>query len=130
MLAPALSFVIPLFYSAETIAAVVREIESFVIPGGHEIVLVNDGNAISTAGSNGNNWLNLAAGVSLLGFSVHAQDAAPALKAPLPAPPWSTAGEETPKAGKPATAADIAAYDIDASPNGADRKSTRLNSSH
>jgi undecaprenyl-phosphate 4-deoxy-4-formamido-L-arabinose transferase len=41
--APALSFVIPLYNSAETIAAVVREIESLAIAGGHEIVLVNDG---------------------------------------------------------------------------------------
>ena len=49
MPAPALSFVIPLFYSAETIAAVVREIESFVIPGGHEIVLVNDGSQDRTS---------------------------------------------------------------------------------
>ena len=49
MPAPALSFVIPLFYSAETIAAVVREIESFVIPGGHEIVLVNDGSLDRTS---------------------------------------------------------------------------------
>ena len=39
----ALSFVIPLYKSAETIAAVVREIESLQIDGGHEIVLVNDG---------------------------------------------------------------------------------------
>lgn len=43
MPAVALSFVIPLYYSADTIGAVVREIESFTIPGGHEIVLVNDG---------------------------------------------------------------------------------------
>jgi undecaprenyl-phosphate 4-deoxy-4-formamido-L-arabinose transferase len=40
---PALSFVIPLYRSAETIAAVVREIESLPIDGGHEILLVNDG---------------------------------------------------------------------------------------
>ena len=40
---PALSFVIPLYKSAETIALVVREIEDLQIEGGHEIVLVNDG---------------------------------------------------------------------------------------
>jgi glycosyltransferase involved in cell wall biosynthesis len=41
--APALSFVIPLYRSEETIAEVVREIEALAVPGGHEIVLVNDG---------------------------------------------------------------------------------------
>lgn len=46
---PALSFIIPLYNSAETIAAVVREIEGFTITGGHEIVLVNDGSADATA---------------------------------------------------------------------------------
>lgn len=46
---PALSFIIPLYNSAATIAAVVREIEGFTIPGGHEIVLVNDGSADATA---------------------------------------------------------------------------------
>ena len=40
---PALSFVIPLYESAETISAVVREIETLPIEGGHEIILVNDG---------------------------------------------------------------------------------------
>lgn len=40
---PALSFVIPLYESAETISAVVREIEALPIEGGHEIILVNDG---------------------------------------------------------------------------------------
>jgi undecaprenyl-phosphate 4-deoxy-4-formamido-L-arabinose transferase len=47
--APALSFVIPLYNSAETIAAVVHEIESLAIAGGHEIVLVNDGSRDDTA---------------------------------------------------------------------------------
>jgi undecaprenyl-phosphate 4-deoxy-4-formamido-L-arabinose transferase len=47
--APALSFIIPLYNSATTIAAVVREIEGFTIAGGHEIVLVNDGSADATA---------------------------------------------------------------------------------
>ena len=40
---PALSFIIPLYNSATTIAAVVHDIEALEIPGGHEIVLVNDG---------------------------------------------------------------------------------------
>jgi undecaprenyl-phosphate 4-deoxy-4-formamido-L-arabinose transferase len=43
MAGPALSFVIPLYKSAETIAGVVRDIENLQIEGGHEIVLVNDG---------------------------------------------------------------------------------------
>ena len=42
MSAIALSFVIPLYKSAETIAAVVRDIESLEIEGVHEIVLVNE----------------------------------------------------------------------------------------
>jgi glycosyltransferase involved in cell wall biosynthesis len=48
MSAPALSFVIPLYYSAETIRGVVREIEALPIEGGHEIVLVNDGSTDAT----------------------------------------------------------------------------------
>lgn len=40
---PALSFVVPLFHSADTIVAVVREIEALSVEGGHELVLVNDG---------------------------------------------------------------------------------------
>jgi len=47
--APALSFVIPLYNSAATIAAVVADIEALQIEGGHEIVLVNDGSADDTA---------------------------------------------------------------------------------
>src|SRR4249920_1918557 len=39
----ALSFVIPLYQSAETTGSVVREIEGFTIDGGHEIILVHDG---------------------------------------------------------------------------------------
>ncbi len=46
---PALSFVIPLYNSAETIAPLVHEIERLTVPGGHEIVLVNDGSSDSTA---------------------------------------------------------------------------------
>ncbi len=46
---PALSFVIPLYRSAESIAAVVREIEGFTIEGGHEIILVHDGSGEATS---------------------------------------------------------------------------------
>lgn len=46
---PALSFVIPLYYSAETIRPLVKEIESLPIEGGHEIVLVSDGSRDATA---------------------------------------------------------------------------------
>ena len=45
----ALSFVIPLYNSAETIASVVHDIEGLTIVGGHEIVLVNDGSRDGTA---------------------------------------------------------------------------------
>lgn len=45
----ALSFVIPLYYSAETIGAVVDQIESLSIEGGHEIVLVHDGSDQATS---------------------------------------------------------------------------------
>ena len=48
MSAPALSFVIPLYNSAATIGALVKEIEGLSIPGGHEIVLVNDGSTDRT----------------------------------------------------------------------------------
>ena len=41
--APVLSFVIPLYNSAETIGDVVTKIAALDVPGGHEIVLVNDG---------------------------------------------------------------------------------------
>ena len=46
---PALSFIIPLFNSADTIGPLVREIAALRIEGGHEIVLVNDGSADRTA---------------------------------------------------------------------------------
>jgi len=46
---PALSFVIPLYNSAETIEALVRDIAALSVPGGHEVVLVNDGSADRTA---------------------------------------------------------------------------------
>jgi undecaprenyl-phosphate 4-deoxy-4-formamido-L-arabinose transferase len=49
MSAPALSFVIPLYRSAETIGGVVRQIEALTIPGGHEIVLVHDGSGEATS---------------------------------------------------------------------------------
>lgn len=38
----ALSFVVPMYNAAATIAALVREIEALSVPGGHEIVLVDD----------------------------------------------------------------------------------------
>jgi len=44
-----LSFVIPLYRSAETIGAVVRDIEGLDIEGGHEIILVNDGSEDRTS---------------------------------------------------------------------------------
>ncbi len=46
---PALSFVMPLYNSAETIGPLVRKIEGLNVEGGHEIVLVNDGSADETA---------------------------------------------------------------------------------
>ena len=46
---PALSFVIPLYSSAETIGPLVKTIEALVVEGGHEIVLVNDGSRDGTA---------------------------------------------------------------------------------
>ena len=46
---PALSFVIPLYNSAETIRPLVKEIEQLVVEGGIEIVLVNDGSRDATA---------------------------------------------------------------------------------
>lgn len=47
--APALSFVIPLYNSAESIGPLVKTIEMLVVEGGHEIVLVNDGSRDETA---------------------------------------------------------------------------------
>jgi undecaprenyl-phosphate 4-deoxy-4-formamido-L-arabinose transferase len=47
--APALSFVIPLYNSAETITPLVHAIAALTIDGGHEIVLVNDGSRDATA---------------------------------------------------------------------------------
>ena len=46
--APALTFVIPLYNSAETLRAVISDIEALVVDGGHEIVLVNDGSRDGT----------------------------------------------------------------------------------
>ncbi len=48
-MAPALSFVIPLYRSAETIGDVVRDIQALRIEGGHEIVLVHDGSGEDTS---------------------------------------------------------------------------------
>ena len=47
---PALSFVIQLYYSADTLVPLVKEIEGLTIDGGHEVVLVNDGSRDATAG--------------------------------------------------------------------------------
>ena len=44
----ALSFVVPMYNSADTIGALVHEIEGLTIDGGHEIVLVDDGSADRT----------------------------------------------------------------------------------
>jgi undecaprenyl-phosphate 4-deoxy-4-formamido-L-arabinose transferase len=49
MSGPALSFVIPLYHSAETIRSVVHEIEALTVEGGHEIVLVHDGSGEDTS---------------------------------------------------------------------------------
>jgi undecaprenyl-phosphate 4-deoxy-4-formamido-L-arabinose transferase len=46
---PALTFVIPLYNSADTIASLAHDIEQLSVDGGHEIVLVNDGSADRTA---------------------------------------------------------------------------------
>lgn len=45
---PALTFVIPMYNAAATIAAVVHDIERLTVAGGHEIVLVNDGSTDDT----------------------------------------------------------------------------------
>src|ERR671912_325000 len=49
MAGPALSFVIPLYRSSQTIADVVHEIEGLDVPGGHEIILVHDGSDNATS---------------------------------------------------------------------------------
>lgn len=49
-MSPALSFVIPLYHSADTIVPLVKQIEALSVEGGHEIVLVNDGSRDGTAG--------------------------------------------------------------------------------
>lgn len=41
-IAPALTFVVPMYNAAETIEALVRDIEQLPVEGGHDIVLVND----------------------------------------------------------------------------------------
>jgi undecaprenyl-phosphate 4-deoxy-4-formamido-L-arabinose transferase len=47
--APALSFVIPLYNSVDTIGPLVEEIAALRVPGGHEIILVDDGSSDGTA---------------------------------------------------------------------------------
>ncbi len=49
MSGPALTFVIPLYRSADTIGAVVHDIEALTIEGGHDIVLVHDGSGEPTS---------------------------------------------------------------------------------
>jgi glycosyltransferase involved in cell wall biosynthesis len=46
---PSLSFVIPMYNSAATIAPLVQQIEALTIDGGHELILVNDGSADRTS---------------------------------------------------------------------------------
>jgi glycosyltransferase involved in cell wall biosynthesis len=46
---PALSFIIPLYNSAETIEPLVRDIAALHVDGGHEVVLVNDGSSDGTS---------------------------------------------------------------------------------
>ena len=45
---PALSFVVPLYNSESTLGAVVADLEALPVPGGHEIVLVDDGSRDGT----------------------------------------------------------------------------------
>lgn len=45
---PALTFVIPMYNAADTIGALVKDIEQLEVEGGHEIVLVNDGGRDNT----------------------------------------------------------------------------------
>jgi len=45
---PALSFVVPMYNAAPTIAALVAEIDRLDVPGGHETILVNDGGSDNT----------------------------------------------------------------------------------
>jgi glycosyltransferase involved in cell wall biosynthesis len=45
---PSLTLVVPMYNSAETIAAVVRDIEALAVDGGHEAILVDDGSSDRT----------------------------------------------------------------------------------
>ncbi len=45
---PALSFVVPLYFSADTIRPLVKTIETLLVEGGHELILVNDGSGDAT----------------------------------------------------------------------------------
>jgi glycosyltransferase involved in cell wall biosynthesis len=47
--APGLSFVIPLYHSADTIGGVLKEIEPLRVEGGIEVILVNDGSTDRTS---------------------------------------------------------------------------------
>ena len=46
---PLLTIVVPLYNSADTLARLVAELTALKIPGGHELVLVNDGSKDNTA---------------------------------------------------------------------------------
>ena len=48
-MAPSLTFVIPLYNSAATIAPLVHDIEGLTVEGGHELILVNDGSSDETS---------------------------------------------------------------------------------
>src|SRR5260370_10904976 len=45
---PALTFVIPMYNGAATIASLVHDIEHLAVEGGHEVVLVDDGSSDAT----------------------------------------------------------------------------------
>ena len=47
-MSPAVTFVVPMYNAAATIAALVHDIEHLAIDGGHEIILVNDGGTDDT----------------------------------------------------------------------------------
>ncbi len=49
-MSPAVTFVVPMYNAAATIAALVHDIEQLAIDGGHEIILVNDGGTDDTLG--------------------------------------------------------------------------------
>ena len=46
---PMLTIVVPLYNSADTMDQLIAELIQLPVPGGHELVLVNDGSADATA---------------------------------------------------------------------------------